>query len=91
MTSNDQPILTRERILSGRVREMIRAADPSLPTLSDDDLKRSRAEILERHGGGDLWVFAYGSLIWNPAFHFVERCRAVLALLHLARHRDWSS
>ena len=19
-----------------------------------------------------VWVFAYGSLIWNPAFHFVE-------------------
>ncbi len=76
MASNDQPFLTREMILSGRVREMIRAADPSLQILNDDELKRSRAEILGRHGGGDLWVFAYGSLIWNPAFHYVERCHA---------------
>ncbi|MCF8480267.1 MAG: gamma-glutamylcyclotransferase [Rhodospirillum sp.] len=25
------------------------------------------------HDGDDVWVFAYGSLIWNPAFHFEER------------------
>ena len=65
--------MTRETILSGQVREMIRASDPSLQVLSDDELERSRGEILARHDGGDLWVFAYGSLIWNPAFHYVER------------------
>lgn len=26
----------------------------------------------------DRWVFAYGSLMWNPEFSHVERCRAVL-------------
>jgi cation transport protein ChaC len=36
-------------------------------------------EILSRHDAAqDLWVFGYGSLIWNPAFEFVERRRAVL-------------
>ena len=28
--------------------------------------------------GGDLWVFAYGSLIWRPGFDFAERQLATL-------------
>ena len=27
-------------------------------------------------GGSDVWVFAYGSLIWRPDFEFVEQRRA---------------
>jgi cation transport protein ChaC len=30
----------------------------------------------------DLWVFAYGSLIWNPLIHFVEQRRALLRGFH---------
>jgi glutathione-specific gamma-glutamylcyclotransferase len=28
------------------------------------------------HATGDLWVFAYGSLMWRPGFDFVERLPA---------------
>jgi hypothetical protein len=36
----------------------------------------SRHALLGSVGSGeDVWVFAYGSLIWNPEFHFVERRR----------------
>ncbi len=31
---------------------------------------------------GDLWVFAYGSLMWNPAFPFVESHSALLRGYH---------
>lgn len=51
---------------------------------SDDDRERSRAEILAHHGKGDLWVFAYGSLMWDPAFRFAEVRRA--AVPGYARH-----
>jgi cation transport protein ChaC len=27
----------------------------------------------------DLWIFAYGSLMWRPDFAFVERQKARLA------------
>jgi len=27
----------------------------------------------------EIWVFAYGSLIWNPAFHWAEKRRCVVA------------
>ena len=79
--TDDTP-LTREAILSGRVREMVRAADPSQRVLSEAELVRSRDRLLAGHRGGDLWVFAYGSLIWNPAFHHVERRPARLHGYH---------
>jgi glutathione-specific gamma-glutamylcyclotransferase len=42
---------------------------------------------------GDLWVFGYGSLMWNPGFEHVERVPALLRGSHRAlcirsiRHR----
>jgi cation transport protein ChaC len=34
------------------------------------------------HAAEDLWVFAYGSLIWRPGFEFVERLPARMIGLH---------
>src|SRR6201987_3561012 len=36
------------------------------------------------HADEDLWVFAYGSLMWNPGFDFAERAPARLIGLHRA-------
>lgn len=36
----------------------------------------SRKKTLSEHHGGDLWIFAYGSLMWDPAFVFSELRRA---------------
>jgi cation transport protein ChaC len=33
---------------------------------------------------GDLWLFAYGSLMWNPEFTFVRSARALLRGYHRA-------
>ena len=33
---------------------------------------------------GDLWVFAYGSLMWNPGFEYVRSARAMLRGYHRA-------
>ena len=35
-------------------------------------------------GRGDVWVFAYGSLMWEPGFAFVEAARARLWGYHRA-------
>ncbi len=45
---------------------------------SDRDREESRAMTLADHRGRDLWVFAYGSLMWDPAFHFAEVRRATV-------------
>ncbi len=42
--------------------------------LSDEQRNRSMQRALQDwQGDRDLWVYAYGSLIWNPAFDFNER------------------
>lgn len=41
--------------------------------LSASSLLSSLMATLERRPPGPVWVFAYGSLIWNPALHYVER------------------
>ncbi len=38
----------------------------------DADRERTRQEILGDRMDRDLWVFAYGSLMWDPAFFFDE-------------------
>ena len=44
---------------------------------TDAEREANRRELLAGHEG-DLWVFAYGSLMWDPAFHFLEVRRAHL-------------
>ncbi len=46
-------------------------------TYSDSRREALRAETLAGHDG-DLWVFGYGSLMWDPALHFAEVRRARL-------------
>ena len=45
---------------------------------SDETREQNRQTILKDHPDEDLWVFAYGSLMWDPAFGFSEVRRAML-------------
>jgi glutathione-specific gamma-glutamylcyclotransferase len=65
--------------------EAIIAADPRQEAFRDwvhTDAQREaiRAEALAGHSG-DLWIFGYGSLMWDPALRFAEVRRA-----HVAGH-----
>ncbi|CDX29769.1 ChaC family protein [Mesorhizobium sp. SOD10] len=44
--------------------------------LSDDDFRALATRLAGEADAGPLWVFAYGSLIWKPAFESVEQRRA---------------
>jgi len=65
--------LTRERLLSGAVAEMVRAAS-TVPLLSDAAREASLEGTLAArpNPGMPVWLFGYGSLIWNPTIHYAE-------------------
>jgi cation transport protein ChaC len=58
------------------------AGDPQW-ALTDEQLSDSlTAMIKARPKGAGWWVFAYGSLLWNPLFPFAEARPAILRGLH---------
>lgn len=66
-------MITRDALKSGQIADMVRAHDPSLELLSDIDRAATLDRTLHSWNGDDVWIFGYGSLIWNPAFHYAER------------------
>ena len=68
------PVLSREALTSGAIRRMVEAQDPHAGTLSPAQLAASRrATLAGRDPGAGVWLFAYGSLIWNPLIEVAER------------------
>lgn len=43
--------------------------------MSDEDYQALALRLADEADAGPLWVFAYGSLIWKPAFESVEQQR----------------
>ncbi len=75
--------LSRRDLEQGRMRALYVAAVPAHNALSDEELAVSLAATLGRrppHAG--WWVFAYGSLLWNPLFPFSESRPATLHGVH---------
>ena len=73
-TGREGFVITRERLASGAHLAALRArATPDFPIRSDAELDASLDAALAGHPPGeDVWVFGYGSLMWNPAFDFAE-------------------
>lgn len=76
--------LTRDNLRSGRIRELVRQHDASFTPLTDEQLAESQASMFPPTGKpeGDVWLFGYGSLIWNPAIEFAEKRCATVRGLH---------
>jgi len=76
--------LTRESVLSGEMRRLIEQRDPSVRVIPDEEHGAAVTAILDRRpdGGGDVWIFAYGSLIWNPMIHFIDKRIATVHGFH---------
>ncbi len=70
---NEADILSRELLETGGLAAMIANDAPGLRVLTKEERDRSLKATLDARPEGDLWLFAYGSLIWNPTIHSVER------------------
>ncbi|CAM4296001.1 gamma-glutamylcyclotransferase [Kerstersia similis] len=56
-----------------------------IPLWTPEQLQASQDALLsQRDPGDDVWIYAYGSLIWRPDFPFLERRAATLVGHHRA-------
>lgn len=76
--------LTRESILDGSLHASARALlGPGVRFITDEERAvQVRAMLARAPRPGRVWIFAFGSLMWNPAFHFVERRTARIHGFH---------
>lgn len=66
--------LTRSDLESLRLQQMIAVENLGLSILSTAELQASIAQILQQKPSeSDVWIFAYGSLIWNPIIEYCDR------------------
>jgi glutathione-specific gamma-glutamylcyclotransferase len=65
--------LTRELIDAGAIDAMVARDAPGLRLLSEAERKESLIRTLATKPTDDVWLFGYGSLIWNPTVRFVEQ------------------
>jgi cation transport protein ChaC len=73
------PILkiTRESLSSGVVAKMVAQRDDETKVASDDELLASRRGVVpDDFDCSNVWVFGYGSLIFNPVIEHTERVNA---------------
>lgn len=77
-----QPALTPELVALVRRPVEDRGRDPNRTYLTDGDYDALVAEFMETAGGGPVWIFGYGSLLWKPGFAHVESRPALLKGWH---------
>src|ERR1700754_1987402 len=76
--------LTRDLIQAGAMDAMVSRDAPAIRILSDADRQDSLSRTLAAKPRDDVWLFGYGSLIWNPTVHFAERRVARVSGWHRA-------
>lgn len=72
-TRNSSHVLTRKLLEQDSLDALAALDSPGLKLLTEADRSTSLRETLAVRPPGDVWVFGYGSLVWNSAIHFVER------------------
>jgi cation transport protein ChaC len=80
--------LTRDSILSGSARAQLNI-DPKM-LWSDEQVLGSLQATLQDAPPGDVWLFAYGSLMWNPCIEPTAMVPLVVAGWH-RRYCLWTT
>ncbi len=67
-------VLNRKVLESKLLQQLLAHPELNFKILSDEELLASIRTTLQQQSTPELWIFAYGSLIWNPLFEYLERC-----------------
>ena len=78
-------VLTRALLEAGGVDAMVARSAPDMRLLTEAERAESlRQTLAARPSDEAVWLFGYGSLIWNPQIHAVERRTATVRGWHRA-------
>lgn len=80
--------ITRELLEADGIRQLMRARHPDVPLNDEASMRRSLADTLAARPAREddgVWLFAYGSLLWNPCIRVGEQSPAHLH----GYHRDF--
>jgi len=71
----DKPILTRDALLNGDIERLVHDRLSDMDRMCSEERGILVNHTLRMLGDTDLWIFGYGSLIWNPALNYEEQRR----------------
>jgi cation transport protein ChaC len=80
----DDFLLTRAFIEAGGIDALVAQDAPDLQCWSEAERAASLHCVMQSRPPGDVWLFGYGSLIWNPTIHNTERRVASIDCWHRA-------
>lgn len=80
----DTHVISREFLQTGGIAALIANAAPTQRVLTDAERTASLVATLAVRPPGEAWLFGYGSLIWNPTIHSLERRVARISGWHRA-------
>jgi cation transport protein ChaC len=81
--SVDLGTLTRFGLENNSLREGLEESSLAPLLLSEAELEQSLQRVLASpHAARDLWLFAYGSLVWNPVLSYTARTVATVHGYH---------
>lgn len=82
MPPKSRPLSLTAELIQARFPEPGPDDRSATPLMPKAEIAARLDAFLAEHGAGDLWIFAYGSLIWKPDMDVAERRTASLIGWH---------
>ncbi|OED41169.1 hypothetical protein AB833_10465 [Chromatiales bacterium (ex Bugula neritina AB1)] len=80
---SDETQLNRQAILEGQITQLAESKSSTIRLMPDDVRARAIAETLSQAPSLDeVWIYAYGSLLWNPAIHVADTIKCTVDGYH---------
>ena len=67
--------LNKKNIQSDKLRTFVREQGLGSKLLDDETLLKSRRSLVPDNTKSDVWLFGYGSLIWNPVIEPIKKLK----------------